>query len=612
MIARAHGARAEFGLCHPGIFSVVSGDFVKEATRPSLRPKRWAVRKRLSLIELKSYPDLHPLVVQLLGNRGISGLAEIERFLAPDKFGEPPQELADANAAVERILRARDCGEKVAIHGDYDADGVTGSVILFEEFRRLGIDPIVYIPLRSQGYGMSQATVGDLARQGVSLIVTVDCGVTAHAEIEFANHQGIEVIVTDHHQVLERLPPALAVIHPNRPGQEYRYEDLAGSGVAMMLVGALRAATGAPAPWDDPSVMELVALGTVADVVRLTGENRSLVTRGLEALRQTSRPGLLALCETARVRPASIDSSGIGFILAPRLNAAGRLRDARLSFDLLATNDASTSRESALELEQLNRRRQKMMNEAAEKALEEVAQLAELPSAIVVSGDEYDPGIAGLVAAKLVEHHYRPAVVIAVVGDTGRASARSIEGFDIAQAISECGDLLSAHGGHAMAAGFSIKPELIDDFVHRFQYVAESHLTGQVLEECLDAEALIRLDLFELKTFDQISRIEPFGHGNPAPYLVAKDLEIRSVGRVGREDRRHLRLDIHDGRRPWKAMWFGKGHLEQSIPPRVDLMFTFQPNTWNGLTELRLNVVDLRAAGYSNSYGSESVANHRN
>ena len=380
----------------------------------------------------------------------------------------------------------------------------------------------------------------------------------------------------------------------------------------MMLVRALRAATGAPTPWDDPSVMELVALGTVADVVRLTGENRSLVTRGLKALRQTCRPGLLALCETARVRPVSMDSSGIGFILAPRLNASGRLGDARLSFELLATDDVSTSRESALELERLNRRRQEMMNEAAEKALEEVAQIAELPSAIVVSGPDYDPGIAGLVAAKLVEHHYRPAVVIAVVGDKGRASARSIDGFDIAQAISECGDLLSAHGGHAMAAGFSINSESIEEFKRRFQYVAESHLTGHVLEESLDAEALIRLDRFEVETFDQIAKLEPFGNGNPAPFLVTEDLEVRSVRRVGREDGRHLRLDIHDGRRPWKAMWFGRGHLERSIPSRVDLMFTFQPNTWNGLTELRLNVVDLRAAGYANSHGSESIANHRN
>ena len=584
---------------------------MKGATRPSLRPKRWAVRKRMSLSELKSYPDLHPLVVQLLGNRGISGLAEIERFLAPDKFGEPHQDLADADAAVKRILRARDCEEKVAIHGDYDADGITGSVILFEEFRRIGIDPIVHIPLRSQGYGMSQATVADFARQGVTLIVTVDCGVTAHSEIEFANHLGIEVIVTDHHQVLGRLPPAFAVIHPNRPGQDYRYEDLAGSGVAMMLVGALRAATGAPAPWDAPSIMELVALGTVADVVRLTGGNRSLVTRGLEALRQTSRPGLLALCETARVAPASIDSSTIGFILAPRLNAAGRLSDARLSFELLAADDASRSRESALELEHLNRRRQEMMNEAAEKALEEVAQPAELPSAIVVSSDDYDPGVAGLVAAKLVEHCYRPAVVIAIDGDTGRASARSIDGFDIAHAISECGDMLSSHGGHTMAAGFSIKSELIDEFVHRFQCVAESHLSGHVLEECLDAEALIRLDLFELGTFDQIAKLEPFGNGNPAPSMVTEGLEVRSVRRVGREGGRHLLLDLHDGRRPWKAMWFGRGNLERSIPPRVDLMFTFQPSTWNGLTELRLNVVDLRAAGYLNGHGSESIANQK-
>ena len=585
---------------------------MKGATRPSLRPKRWAVRKRMSLYELKSHPNLHPLVVQLLGNRGITGLADIERFLAPDRFGEPHQDLADADAAVKRILRARDLGEKVAIHGDYDADGITGSVILFEEFRRIGINPVVHIPLRSQGYGISQETVSDLVRQEVRLIVTVDCGVTAHSEIEFANHQGIDVIVTDHHQVLERLPPALAVIHPNRPGQEYRYEDLAGSGVAMMLVSALRAETGASAPWDDPSVMELVALGTVADVVRLTGDNRSLVARGLEALRHTSRPGLLALCETARIAPASIDSSAIGFILAPRLNATGRLSDARLSFELLATGDESGSRESAQELEWLNRRRQELMNEATEKALQEVAQLAEIPSAIVVSGDEYDAGIAGLVAARLVEHYYRPAIVIAINDGTGRGSARSVDGFDMAHAISECGEVLSSHGGHAMAGGFSIKSELIEEFVQVFQNVAETHLAGHVLEECLDAEALVRLDLFESETFDQIARLEPFGNGNPAPSFVAENLEVRSVRRVGREGGRHLLLNLHDGRRPWKAMWFGRGELETGIPPRVDLMFTFQRNTWNGLTELRLNVVDLRAAGYLNRHGSESIANKRN
>ncbi len=581
------------------------------STGTALRPKRWAVRKRMSLDDLKSHPYLHPLVVQLLGNRGINGSGEIERFLAPVKFGEPSQDFADADSAVKRILRARDCVEKVAIHGDYDADGVTASVILFEEFRRIGIDPIVHIPLRGQGYGLSQTTVLDLARQGVTLIVTVDCGVTAHSEVELANRMGVEVIVTDHHQVHGRLPPAYAVIHPNRPDQDYRYEDLAGSGVAMILVSALRAATGAPAPWDDPSVMELVALGTVADVVRLTGDNRSLVTRGLEALRQTGRLGLLALCYAARVAPAAINSSTIGYILAPRLNAAGRLSDARLSFDLLAAGEAPRSRQIALELEQLNRRRQEMMNQAAEKALEEVARAEKLPSAIVVSGGDYEPGVAGLVAANLVEHYYRPAVVIAIDGSTGRASARSIDGFDIAHAISECGEMLISHGGHSMAAGFSIESELIEEFVHKFQCVAESHLAGDPLEECLDAEAQIRLDLFELETFDQIAKLEPFGNGNPVPNLVAEDLEVRSVKRVGREGGRHLRLDLHDGRRPWRTMWFGRGNLEKMIPPRVDLMFTLQQSTWNGLTELQLKVVDLQSAGYLNTHGSELFANRR-
>ncbi len=577
----------------------------------SSRPKRWSVRGRLPADDLRAYPEIHPLIVQLLHNRGVSGRDEIDRFLRPEQFGSSDQPLADVERAVGRILAARDGGEKVAIHGDYDADGVTATVITWEEFRRLGIsNPVVCIPLRQEGYGLNVDTIHRLAGQGVSLIVTVDCGVTAHREVALANQYGIDVIITDHHQIQHGLPPAYAVLHPALGVEDrHSYHQIAGSGVAMKLVNALRAASNGRPVWEDPAVMELVALGTVADVVPLTGENRRLVALGLTALRRTDRPGLLALCQAAGVNVATLDSSAIGFTLAPRLNAAGRLGDAKLSFELLASRDSDRVSAIAYELNELNRQRQQMTDEALAAAFDEIGSgvlqsaTPDMPKAFVVAGPHYTAGVAGLVASKLVEEYYRPAVVIAIEGEIGRASARSISALDIVSAIGECHDLLLNHGGHPMAAGFTISSALVPDFARRFNEVVESRLDGFDLQETLVADAELRLDRFEPAAFEQISQLEPFGFGNPGPIFLSRDLSVRSADRVGRNGGLHLRLKLHDGRRSWTAMWFGHGELAESFKregqAKIDLMFSFQPNVWQGMTELQLRVVDLRPVGLS-------------
>lgn len=572
---------------------------------PLRSPKRWMIAPPAPPSLIRRLDYLPPLIVQLLYNRGLTSEEEIENFLACRHRADDPFALAGMGEAVERILHAIHRGEPITVYGDFDVDGVTATVLLVQTLRSLGAQVKPYIPHRvDEGYGINCDALARLAKEGVRLVITVDCGIRSVEEVAFGRRQGLDIIVTDHHHVGAILPPALACINPRRAESGHPARDLAGVGVAFKLAQALlrtikaRSHNGHPVqPMQEDDLLDLVALGTVADLVPLVGENRALVARGLARLNRPARVGLQALLWEAGLRPGQITATHISFILAPRLNAAGRLDSAMLSYSLLVANEAGQAERLAHRLGELNRQRQKLTAEAVELAQARLAATGQLGELLFVSDSSMLPGIVGLVAGQLAETYYRPAVVVELGEEYSRGSARSIPEFHITRALDCCSErgLLVRHGGHAAAAGFTVQTARLAEFEQTLKEIAAQELAGQELSPALSIDALVDLQMLDWAIHALISRLEPFGYGNSVPVLASRNVEVLAAWPVGSENK-HLKLRLFDGRREWDAIAFRWGARANEVPKRVDIAYHLEANEWNGQMRLQLNIQDIRPA----------------
>ena len=563
----------------------------------SLQSKRWQIARPVARAELDSFPGLSPLVVQLLYNRGITEPAAAADFLAGRFAPDDPFKLAGISAAVARLRHATRRGERIAVYGDFDTDGVTATALLVEVLSSMGALAEPYIPHRvDEGYGLHLEALRAIYRRGVRLVVTVDCGIRSLDEVERAS-RGLDLIVTDHHSLGAALPAAVAVINPKRPDSAYPFRDLAGVGVAFKLAqGLLRAAQHEPNPpqLEEGALLDLVALGTVADLVPLLGENRALVQRGLERLNEHPRPGVEALMAEAGLRRGEIDATTIGFRLGPRLNAAGRIDTALLAYRLLTGRDPLETRELARQLDDLNRRRQELTEQTVAQAEAQVlADDAEAHLYLAASA-EFLPGIVGLAASRLTEAYYRPSVVVELGEEESRGSCRSIPEFDITAALDQCSDLLIRYGGHRAAAGFTVATHKLDVLKRRLKAIAARQLAGVDLRPLLDIDLEMPLEEVDWATHDLLQQVEPCGMQNPQPVLLSRGVEVRDRRAIGGEQA-HLKLGLRDGRGVfWDAIFFRHGHLLADLPDRVDVAYTLDVNVWNGEKRLQLNVQDLR------------------
>ncbi|MBI2907723.1 MAG: single-stranded-DNA-specific exonuclease RecJ [Chloroflexi bacterium] len=566
----------------------------------------WEVASRAPREFFDCAAPLAPLAAQLLYNRGLRAPDEFESFLCADeRLSYDPFLLPDMDRAVHRIIDAIRRGELIAVYGDFDADGTTATALLTQSLSRLGARTTAYIPHRfREGYGLNSTALRGLFQRGVALVITVDCGISAVSEVERAREWGLDIIITDHHPAPPVLPPAVALVDPKRAGSSYPFYDLAGVGVAFKLLQALCQELQREEALYDYPCLDLVALGTVADVSPLKGENRYLVKRGLEALNRTERPGIQEMVSTAGLELGGVDAESISFTLGPRINAMGRLEHALTSYRLLVTASRDEARRLANQLEQTNVERQRLTNEVVEEARAQMAELGDCPM-ILVGGAGFHPGVVGIVAGKLTDEFYRPALVVSMGEQVSRGSARSIPEFNIIEALSQCSDLFTHFGGHAQAAGFTLPTSNMDRLRERLLKIAEVELSGVPLHPPLAVDAFVRLKTLDARIFSFIQSLEPFGSGNPSPVFLSRNVKVLDCRALG-DSGQHLRLRLRENDAVWDAIAFQFGHWGYLGGEPLDIVYTVEEHTWGNETTMRLNMIDMAPSGKSRgipSYG---------
>ena len=591
-------------------------------TAPNLR---WEVAKPAPQEYLAQIWDLPPPIAQCLYNRGLKTLQEAYAFLSGEPEENDPFQLRGIHRAVARIRQAIRQKERIVVYGDFDADGVAATALLTQTISSLGGQAWPYIPHRAdEGYGLHREALERLTQEGCRLLITVDCGVRSIDEVRYARQLGLEVIITDHHSPPPELPPALAVVNPKREDCPYPFKGLSGTGVAFKLAQALLKVerrvplfshpfprdpfgTGSrrdrdtfvrkSTPLEEEELLDLVALGTITDLSPLLGENRSLVQRGLSTLNHSPRPGIRAL--SATLKGGTITSQTIGYVLGPRLNAAGRLGDAMASYRLLITSSSAEAQELALELEERNRQRKDLTLQVLEEARKQIEGQESEPI-LIAQGEGFPCGVVGLVASRLSEEFYRPAVVIELGEEESRGSARSIPEFDITKALDECRDLLLRYGGHSQAAGFTVKSEDLPTLEERLRDIGAGQLSDLELVPTLSIDAEVPLTDLEPAIFAAVQTLEPFGQSNPPPTFLSRGVEVREARLVGQA---HLRLTLTDptgsckdkrGRVLWDGIAFGRGEEVNTLPRYIDLVYVPEIQWWNNQERLQLRVLDLR------------------
>ena len=534
--------------------------------------------------------DIPPLVAQLLYNRGVK-LEDIGPFLSADRRLEGnPFLLPDISQAVNRVYKAVLAREKIAVYGDFDVDGVTAIVVLVEGLSRLGAEVIPYIPDRvNEGHGLKISALEKLQAQGANLVITADCGITDLAEVKQAQDMGMDMIITDHHIPLRSLPRAVAVIDPKRKDSVYPFLDLAGAGVVFKLLQALFHKDSRE-KWLT-RLLDLVVLATVTDLVSLVGENRYLVKEGLKELNNSSRVGIQEMVKLAGLKPGELDAEDISWVLGPRLNAAGRMNNASTSYQLLTTQSLEEARLLALELEGKNVERQKLTSEVLSRAKEKLAAKLHLP--VLIEGDEsYSIGVIGLVASKLVDEFYKPAIIINLGPELCQGSCRSIAEFDIASALAECHDLLTAFGGHSLAAGFTVARRNLVQLEQRLVNLATDQLGHLELRPEIVIDAELPLTVLTGDTFNLIQKLSPFGRGNPQPTFLTRQVEVIECRNFGNQGE-WLRLKLKQGNVTWQAVDFESQRKREEIPSHIDIVYNLEKSRWNGEEVLRLNLLDF-------------------
>ena len=566
-------------------------------------PRRWIQTEvdESTAIELQK-TGIHPRIARLLAARGVTDPGKAQRYLYPQLGHLPdPFSMKGVERAAHRLADAMQAGEAITLFGDYDVDGVTSSALMADFLRQHGVQARVYIPKRlTEGYGLNRDAVETVAEWGTRLLITLDCGITAADEITRANGLGLDVVVVDHHKCPPELPPAYATLNPHQDDCAYPDKVLAAVGVCFNLIIATRkvlrdrGAYGADVA--EPNLrrlMDLVALGTIADMVPLTGVNRVVTWFGMGELRAARRPGIRALMDVSRVRAARCGSSDVGFRLGPRINAAGRLDDATVGVRLMLAEQMDEARRLAETLDVANGNRQRIEADVYYEAVRRVDQLTTLPEAIVLADPEWHPGVVGIVCSKLVERYDRPAIL---VGEGGRGSARTARGLHLYNALNDCRDYLSKFGGHRAAAGFRIPSANVDGFSKAFlERVSKDPDWGQQTESTLIYDDEITPEEIDRDCFFAIRQLEPFGTGNPQPLFRVPSARIKRAARVGND---HLKLRLHEGRfGGLEAIAFKKGELCAQLSPGdpIELAAHLDLNEFAGLESLQLRVRDLRS-----------------
>jgi single-stranded-DNA-specific exonuclease len=557
----------------------------------------WRVRSRAPADVLDGLGVGSPLLAQLLLNRGITSPEQAAQYLDGSEVDiADPFLLAGMPQAVERIAAALGAGERIAVYGDYDVDGLSGATLVARTLEALGAEVDVFIPHRERdGYGLNSPALEALAAKRVTLVVSVDCGVSAVAEVAAAASAGLDVVVTDHHQVPAELPAAIAVVNPHRPDCDYPFKHLAGAGVALKLAQALLLRL-SPSPDRErleAQLFELAMLGTVADVMPLIGENRSIVRRGLQRLRTQPSPGLRALCRYAKVDPRNLTAEDISFRLAPRLNAAGRMADAMLAHQLLAARTEPEAEACAEQLDALNLARRSLTDQAIARARAAVADdPGDNMAGLVVSGD-YPVGLLGLVAARLAEQCGRPTAVVRVDEELCRGSVRGIPGFDTVAAVAACGDLLLAFGGHKAAAGLSLVPDNVDAFRARFRDVVAVGMAELPPPEPRAADCRLGAERLNPALCDLLDRLEPCGQGNPSPLFETRGMLVRDA-RVSQE--RHVQLRLAANGTVVRGILFDGAESGPRPGDVIDALYRVRRNFWQDSYSIDVELAAWRPA----------------
>ncbi len=552
---------------------------------------RWNILPPAPEEQLTAASGLSPLIAQLLYNRGISQASQLEAFLSADKrLAGDPTHLPDIEPAVARIYRALLSGETIAIYGDFDADGITGTAILVKGLEGLGGKTVPYIPHRlTEGYGLNTTALENLHKQGVSLVITVDCGITALPEVERANRLGLDIVITDHHSTLPEMPPAIATINPKRADSSYGFSELTGAGVALKLLQALFQNLGKEGQLEN--LMDLAALGTVADMAPLAGENRYLVKEGLKLMNTTPRLGIKEIISQAGLTAGNLSAENISWAIAPRLNAAGRLAHAMTSYKLLMTESPQEARDLAIWLEEKNTERQRLTTKVLAIAREQVVAQGITPM-LVAADKDYPLGIAGLIAGRLAEEFYRPTIVVRVGETESSGSGRSIPEFNIIEALTRCRQLFSHFGGHSQAAGFTLPTQNLPQLQEELGRMAAKQLADADLRPQLDIDAEVSLLDLSGDTFTTLQKLAPFGRGNPSPTFLSHRAEVISCRTMG-NGAEHLKLRLRQGGTVWDGVGFRLGAYREQVSPRIDIVYNLEIDRWGGNERLRLNLVDF-------------------
>ncbi len=565
--------------------------------------RRWILAnpQKTDAERLSGELGLSPLLASLLASRGLADPASADGFLRArlDEHLRSPMLFRDMGAACERLAQALQRGERIGIHGDYDVDGISGSALLVRFFRALGSEPALYIPHRlNDGYGLKETGVRALAEQGARVMVTVDCGGVNHEEIRVAARLGMDVIVCDHHQVSDTPLPARAVLNPIEESCGFPFRGLCGTGIAFYLAAGLRMRlreSGATQLPDLRRLLDLVALGTIADVVPVVEENRVLVKHGLREIEGSRSPGMIALKAVSGV--SRLSSGAIGFRLAPRLNASGRLSDARRAVELLTTDDRALAERLAVALDDENRARQRIEREAVDEAVAQVEEAgdAERRHCIVLASPDWHPGVVGIVAARLVDRYHRPAVLIALdaAAGTGRGSGRSIHGVNLYAALRQCADLMIGFGGHPMAVGMTVQADRVADIAARLESILAGSTPAEALVPSRRVDAELSLEHLDGAVLSDLDRLEPYGTSNPEPVFLARGVRVLSKALVGSS---HLKLFVEGGGCRFSAIGFGMADREVVAGDEVEILYRPRLSDWGNQRSVEIELRDLRRA----------------
>ncbi|MGE5218392.1 MAG: single-stranded-DNA-specific exonuclease RecJ [Chloroflexota bacterium] len=568
--------------------------------------KRWVIREAdpQTIARQAQQLNISLLLARILVQRGLADAPSARRYLSSSLRSDLPSPfaMADMEVAVRRIVEAIQRKERIGIWGDYDVDGTTGTSVLVSFLREIGSEPIYYVPHRiDEGYGLNIDGLHRLKQRGVDLVITIDCGISNAAEVQAAAEMGLDLVVVDHHQPPDGLPPAVAVINPHRKDCSFPDKGLCAAGLAFYLVIGLRARL-REAGWfknsTDPDIrrhLDIVTLGTIADMVPLKGVNRTLIRRGLAELTVSQRPGVVALKQVSNIGPGDVSAGQVGFRLGPRINAAGRIDYGIKIVELLTTDSPEVASRIALELEDHNSIRRTIETKVLDQAQAQAQAILARGdrSSLVLAGKGWHPGVLGIVASRIVEKYYRPTVIISFVDGAGKGSARSIRGFHMVEGFRRCAQHLGKFGGHEYAGGLSIKPEQLEDFTDAFETVARQILTEEDLVPLLEADASLAFSDIGLPLARELEFLEPYGIGNPEPLFMTTGVEVceRKIFAAG------VRYRLRQGGRMLSAVIFGVGDDFPGKPGEsIDIAYRLTTNEWNGTTNVELKIVDARPA----------------